>query len=216
MGRNALFGNTAGSANIAIGNSAGFNATAPSNSIFIGNQGQAADTATIKIGAQGTQTSTFIAGISGVTTGVADAVPVLVDSAGQLGVTSLSRRYKYGIESIADVSALLTKLRPVTFRYKKAQTDGAHPRQYGLIAEEVADVFPDLAVFNKDGSAETVKYHLLPSFLLAGWQAQQETITAQAEEIARLKERVAAGEALEERLRRLDALLPQTKAASLQ
>ncbi len=80
---------------------------------------------------------------------------------------------------MADVSAMLGKLRPVTFRYKQAQDGGAHPLQYGLIAEEVAETFPDLAVFNTDGSAETVKYHLLPSFLLAGYQAQQNTIAAQ-------------------------------------
>ena len=53
---------------------------------------------------------------------------------------------------MADMSAMLAKLRPVTFRYKQAQDDGAHPLQYGLIAEEVAEVFPDLAVFNEDGS----------------------------------------------------------------
>src|SRR5690242_20641068 len=105
---------------------------------------------------------------------------------------------------MADVSAMLAKLRPVTFRYKKPQNGGEHPLQYGLIAEEVAEVFPDLAVF-KDGQPETVKYHLLPSFLLAGWQAQQKTIAAQASRI----------EALEARLARLEAALPQVKAAAL-
>jgi len=77
----------------------------------------------------------------------------------------------------------------------------------------VAEVFPDLAVFNKDGSAETVKYHLLPSFLLAGYQAQQLAISAQAEhlkgqagEIADLKQRLVA----------IETMLPKvTKAATL-
>jgi hypothetical protein len=128
-----------------------------------------------------------------------------------------------------EMSEMLGKLRPVTFRYKQAQNDGSHPLQYGLIAEEVADVFPDLALFNKDGSVETVNYHLLPSFLLAGYQAQQKTIAvqanelrqqkeasaAQADEVAHLKERVAASEALEARLARLEAVLPQAKAAAL-
>ena len=101
---------------------------------------------------------------------------------------------------------MLAKLRPVTFRYKTAEVDGTHPLQYGLIAEEVAEVFPGLASFDKDGQLKTVKYHLLPSFLLAGYQAQQKTIASQADRI----------DALEERLRRLEALLPQTKAAALQ
>jgi hypothetical protein len=138
----------------------------------------------------------------------------MIDSNGQLGTNSSSRRYKFDIETMGDMSAMLAKLRPVTFRYKQAQNGGAHPLQYGLIAEEVADVFPGLAVF-KDGQPETVKYHLLPSFLLAGYQAQQKTIAAQADEIARLKERVAANEALEERLRKLEAALPRVKEASM-
>ncbi len=113
---------------------------------------------------------------------------------------------------MADVSAMLGKLRPVTFRYKQAQDDGAHPLQYGLIAEEVAEMFPDLAVFNKDGQPETVKYHLLPSFLLAGYQAQQNTIAAQA----RRASPAERGECLaRSAARRLEALLPQTKAAAL-
>jgi len=99
----------------------------------------------------------------------------------------------------------------VTFRYKQAQIDGSHPLQYGLIAEEVADAFPDLAVF-KGGRPETVKYHLLPSFLLAGYQAQEKTIAAQAEELRQQKEVNAS---LEARLLRLEAVLPQAKAAVL-
>ncbi len=194
-----------------------FNATAPATSIFIGNAGSPADTTTIKIGTQGTQTTAFIAGIAGATvTGAGTTAVNINTTTGQLGITTSSRRYKYDIEGMADVSAMLAKLRPVTFRYKEADANGAHPLQYGLIAEEVAEVFPYLAVF-KDERPETVQYHALPSFLLAGYQAQQNTIAAQAEEMGvRLKERVAANEALEDRLRRLEALLPQTRAAALQ
>jgi Chaperone of endosialidase len=163
------------------------------------------DNEVIRIGTTNAQFKTFIAAIRGITTDNNDAVAVMIDSAGQLGTVSSSRRYKYDIATMADVSAMLAKLRPVTFRYKHAQNDGTHPLQYGLVAEEVAEVFPDLAVF-KDGQPETVKYHLLPTFLLEGWQAQQKTIAAQAEKI----------EALEARLARLEALLPQTKAAALQ
>jgi hypothetical protein len=216
VGGAALAFNTTGSDNIAVGHNAGLNPASPSDSIFIGNAGAASDTTTIKIGTNDTQTRTFIAGIEGRPTGVADAVAVLIDSNGQLGTVNSSRRYKDDIEPMADVSALLARLRPVTFRYKAPYADGGKPIQYGLIAEEVAEILPDLAVFNAAGEPETVKYHLLPSFLLAGYQAQQNTIAAQADEIARLKERVAANEALEERLRRLEALLPQSRAAALQ
>jgi hypothetical protein len=204
IGISTLNANLTGSNNIAIGTTAGAGATAPDGSIFIGNFGEAADTALIRIGDAGMQNKAFIAGIRGTTTGVADAITVMIDSNGQLGTNSSSRRYKFDIETMGDVSAMLAKLRPVTFRYKQAQDGGAHPLQYGLIAEEVADVFPGLAVF-KDGHPETVKYHLLPSFLLAGYQAQQKTIEAQADKI----------EALEERLRKLEAALPRVKEASM-
>jgi len=106
---------------------------------------------------------------------------------------------------------MLGKLRPVTFRYKQAQNGGAYPLQYGLIAEEVADIFPDLAVF-KDGQPETVKYHLLPTFLLAGYQAQQNTIAALTAHDRQQTEKI---EALEARLARLEAALPPAKAAAL-
>jgi hypothetical protein len=195
VGYLALGKNTTGSSNVAIGIDAGRNATAPSNSIFIRNDGAAADTNTIKIGTGGTQTSAFIAGIRGRTTRLNNAIPVLIASDGQLGTVSSSRRYKEAIEPIGDMSGMLTKLRPVTFRYREPFDEGAKPIQYGLIAEEVAEVLPDLAVFNDDGRPETVKYHLLPSFLLAGYQQQQRIIQAQAEQIAALERRLGMLEA---------------------
>jgi hypothetical protein len=195
-----------GDTNIAIGRAAGSVPTNSTRSIFIGNEGLAADTATIKIGTQGAQTKAFMAGISGVTTAVNDAVPVMIDSTGQFGVTSSSRRYKDDIAAMPDMTEMLQQLRPVTFRYKKPYSDGSKPIQYGLIAEEVADVFPDLAVFNAEGTPETVKYHLLPAFLLAGYQGQQQTIAKQAGKIEAQAEKI---DALEQRLRSLEAMLSQ-------
>ena len=81
--------------------------------------------------------------------------------------------------------------RPVSFRYIKPFADGSKPIEYGLIAEEVAEVFPYLAVFNAEGQPETVKYHLLPTFLLAGYQEQQRVIAAQADRISALESQVA-------------------------
>jgi trimeric autotransporter adhesin len=211
LGRQSLFTNSTGDNNIAVGYAAGGNPTNPDNSIFIGNLGLAADTTTIKIGTQDTQTTTFVAGIRGVTTTANDAVAVLIDSNGQLGTGNSSRRYKDDIETMADVSALLARLRPVTFRYKAPYANGGKPIQYGLIAEEVADVFPDLAVF-KDGVPETVKYHLLPSFLLAGYQAQQRTIAAQTDKIEGQAGEIAD---LKQRLIAIETMLPKvTKAAA--
>jgi hypothetical protein len=195
VGSTALGGNTTGNFNIGIGTSAGLLATASSNSIFIGNNGSAGDTAVIKIGNQGTQSKTFIAGVRGVETDIFGAIPMLVAANGQLGTVSSSRRYKEDIKPMGDMRGVLMKLRPVTFRYKKPYADGGKPIQYGLIAEEVAEVLPGLAVFNADGQPETVKYHLLPSFLLAGYRQQQKTIDAQAKLVAALQRRLSRLEA---------------------
>ncbi len=195
VGFDALLDNSTGSSNIAIGYAAGSSSTASSNSIFIGNDGVFNDTAVIRVGTQGTQTKTYIAGIRGITTGANNASAVVIDSNGQLGTVSSSRRYKEDIHAMPDLSTQLMKLRPVMFRYKKPFADGAKPTQYGLIAEEVADVLPYLAVFNDKGQPETVKYHELPTFLLAAYQRQQKTIAAQAKHAAALERRLAALEA---------------------
>jgi hypothetical protein len=92
-------------------------------------------------------------------------------------------------------SAALLKLRPVTFRYRTPYDDGSKPIQYGLIAEEVAEVMPDLTVFNEKGQPETVKYHLLPALLLNEVQQQQKTIQSQAELISALERRLSSLEA---------------------
>jgi hypothetical protein len=195
IGLHALENKSTGEYNIAIGWRAGVSSGNPSNSIIIGNEGASGDTATIKIGTEGTHTRAFIAGITGQTTGVDDAVGVMIDSNGQLGTVSSSRRYKEDIQTMPDLSTTLMRLRPVTFRYRRPYSHGTKPMQYGLIAEEVAEVLPHLAVFNDKGQPETVKYHELPSLLLAAFQRQQQTIQAQAERIAALERRLAAIEA---------------------
>jgi hypothetical protein len=212
VGGGALGLNMTGSRNIAVGASAGSSADNPNHGIFIGNLGLSGDTNTIKIGTQGTQFSAFIAGIYNATS--TGGIGVFVNSDGQLGTATSSRRYKDGIAPIDDAGAMLASLRPVTFRYKQADADGAKPRQYGLIAEEVEAVTPDLAAYNKDGTVETVKYHFLPPLLLAGWQAQQKTIATQAEKIETQSGEIAE---LKERLAAIEAMLPRAaKAAARQ
>jgi hypothetical protein len=197
----ALNSNTTGIQNIAIGNYAGFNVTSGSNDIEIGNEGTAGDNGVIRVGCttscfgSGPQTSAFIAGIYGVTTSASNAVPVLIDSNGNLGTVSSSRRYKDDIQDMADASSGLMRLRPVTFRYKRQFSDGSKPIQYGLIAEEVAEVYPDLVARTTDGQIETVKYQVLDSMLLNELQKQNATIAAQKQQIRSLEERLARVEA---------------------
>ena len=189
-GRSALRLNTSGSNNIALGSNAGVNATTGDANIYIGNAGVAGEATTIKIGTSGTQTKTFIAGIRGVTTGVANAIPVLVDGSGQLGTVSSSRRYKEEIQDMAESSSGLMQLRPVTFRYTRAYANGECPVQPGLIAEEVFEVYPDLVVHDRGGEIETVQYQKLIPMLLNELQKQERKNQIQEKQITDLKRRL--------------------------
>jgi Chaperone of endosialidase len=189
IGVSALFNNTIGFENIAVGHAAGLNLTTGDNNIDIGNPGVAGESDTIRIGTGGTQTQTFLAGVRGVTTGVNDAVGVMIDSAGQLGTVSSSRRFKRDIEDMGETSQALMKLRPVTFRYK-ADLDPTGSPQYGLVAEEVAEVFPDLAIYGKDGQPETVRYHVLVPMLLNEVQKDRKTIADLTARLERLEARM--------------------------
>jgi hypothetical protein len=177
LGQNALNNNTSGSDNTALGEEAGNNLTLGDSNIVIDNAGVAGESDTIRIGTLGTQTRAFIAGVNGVTTGGA-AVPVLIDSAGQLGTTSSSRRVKRDIEPLGALRPLM-KLRPVSFRYRS----GPPELHYGLIAEQVARVLPELAVYGSNGRPETVQYQELPVLLLAKIQAQQRQLARQQAQI---------------------------------
>ena len=204
IGYSALYNNTTGAFNIGVGNGAGYNAPSTnSNSIFIGSQGTGSDpNGAIEIGIPGTQTSFFAAGIAGVTTSLGDAVPVVIDSNGQLGTMVSSERFKEDIQDMGDASSALLRLRPVTYRYKQPYKDGSKPIDYGLIAEEVADVYPDLVVKGKDGQIQTVQYQKLTPMLLNEVQKQAQQIGRlakqngqQAKQIRSLEDRLAAVEA---------------------
>jgi hypothetical protein len=179
-GESALSSNTTGSRNTAVGRHAGIGATTGHDNIFIGSgatAGSAGEGNTIRIGgeftgtAEGRQNRTFINGIRGITTAVNNAIPVLISSTGQLGTASSSRAVKQDIEDLGPLADRLLALRPVAFRYRQhAATDPDTPLQFGLIAEEVAEVFPELVVYDDDGKPETIKYHLLSSLLLGELQ----------------------------------------------
>lgn len=153
---------TTGSNNILIGESANVGTAATANSIIIGQGVTSTASNQIRIGAL-SHTTCFIRGIRGIATGTADAVAVLVDSNGQLGTISSSQRFKENIVDIGDLSSRLYGLRPVTFNYK---ADTSKKLTYGLIAEEVLEVLPDIVVRNLDGEIETVQYHLLVPLML--------------------------------------------------
>ena len=162
IGSGALLLLAFGSNNIALGAGAGGGLRLSDNNIFIGNGGDFFDYSdTIRIGAS--QTRTFVAGIRGVTTGNTDAIAVVIDSAGQLGTVSSSRRFKKEIKTMDKASEAILALKPVTFHYK---SDTKDTPQFGLIAEEVANVNPDLVVRDRNGEIYTVRYEAVNAMLL--------------------------------------------------
>ncbi len=160
VGTNALQ-NATGFGNTALGAGAGQNLTSGNNNIDIGNSGVAGDSDTTRIGFF--QTRTFISGIRGVATGSADTLPVLIDVNGQLGTVGSSRRFKKEIRPMDKASEALLALKPVTFQFKSDKKDTP---QFGLIAEEVAEVNPDLVVRDDTGEIYTVRYDAVNAMLL--------------------------------------------------
>lgn len=191
--------NTTGSHNIALGANAGVSLTTGAFNIAIGSFGVADESHTIRIGrpydegnASGHRRA-FVEGIYGVTTGLANATMVVVDSDGQLGTISSSLRYKQDVADMGDASASLMQLRPVTFRYR---THPEGPPQFGLVAEDVEQVMPELVLRDANGRIETVAYHQLPAMLLNELQKQARTIARQQAELEALKAEMAAVRAL--------------------
>ena len=152
-----------GDRNIALGNKAGQNLTTGSDNIDIGNPGVAGEANTIRIGTTGTQNQTFIAGISGMT--VPGGVGVIIDSNGHLGTVTSSERFKTEIKPMAKASEAILSLKPVTFHYKHELDPHGIP-QFGLVAEQVEKVNPDLVARDEEGKAYTVRYEAVNAMLL--------------------------------------------------
>ena len=162
-GFQALFSNTSGSSNIAVGVNAGFNLTTGDRNIDIGNFGVAGEANTIRIGTEATQTNAYIAGIY--STPVAKGLVVKVDSTGHLGTVGSSGRFKEQIKPMGNASEAILGLKPVTFRYKK-EIDPERTPEFGLVAEEVDKVNPDLVVRDANGKPYTVRYDAVNAMLL--------------------------------------------------
>ena len=183
----ALANNTTGSNNIALGANAGHNLTTGSNNIDIGNTGVASEAKKIRIGTVGTQTTTFIAGIHGVAvTGTA----VVVSGSGQLGVAPCSERFKEAITPMDNASEAILALKPVTFRYKhELDPDGIS--QFGLVAEDVEKVNPDLVARDDQGKPYTVRYEAVNAMLLNEFLKEHRKVEAQQATLAELKSTLA-------------------------
>lgn len=198
VGVGALSSNITGSGNIALGEDAGNTLTFGDDNIYIGNTGLAVETGFVRIGTYLTHIETYIQGIFDNSVGV-DGLAVEVDSTGKLGTTVSSRKFKKNIADMDEISANIYRLRPVTFSYNN---DAADTTQYGLIAEEVADIFPSLIAHDKDGNPFSVRYQVLPVLLLNEVQKQHASIEQQQ---ASLEAEKTAREALAERVALLEA-----------
>ena len=189
-GEAALTASTTGNYNIGLGYYAGSNISTGSYNIDIGNSGLNADANIIRIGTAGNQTAAFIAGIRDTTTGNADAIAVVIDSAGQLGTVSSSARFKQQIKPMEQTSEAILALKPVTFCYKN---DRKALPQFGLIAEEVAKVDPDLVVRDAQGEVYSVRYDAVNAMLLNEFLKQHRKVEEQEATIAELRKEMAAG-----------------------
>jgi len=181
LGQNALTNNTTGRSNIAIGSNAGLNLTTGNNNINIYDRGVAGEDSTICIGKQGTQRTTYIAGISGAT--VAGGVTVIVDASGHLGTVTSSGRYKDAIKPMGTASEAILSLQPVTFHYKK-ELDPQSVPQFGLVAEEVEKVNPDLVARDEQGKPYTVRYEAVNAMLLNEFLKEHQKVEEQSGQIA--------------------------------
>ncbi|HJW38850.1 MAG TPA: tail fiber domain-containing protein [Candidatus Udaeobacter sp.] len=202
-GAGALFHNTTGRLNIVLGAAAGQNLTTGSNNIDISNPGVAAESNIIRIGNEvaftdlvgivhPAHTKTFIAGIHGAT--ASGAVTVYVNSSGQLGTLPSSARFKHDIHGMDKASEVILALKPVTFHYK-AEIDPKGIPQFGLVAEEVEKVNPDLVTRDAKGEVYTVRYEAVNAMLLNEFLKEHRKVEQQEATITQVKSTAAKQEA---------------------
>ena len=172
--------NTGGAGNTAIGYLAGSNLTIGDDNICIGNVGVAGDAGVIRIG-ESFIGATYIAGISGQTS--SGGTTVFINSDGKLGTMTSSARFKDEIQTMGQASEAILMLRPVSFRYKK-EIDPKGIPQFGLLAEEVEEVNPDLIIRDREGKPHTVRYEQINAMLLNEFQKEHRTVIELKKEIA--------------------------------
>jgi hypothetical protein len=172
-----LTNNTSGANNIGIGFNGGISLSV-SNNIDIGNEGVADEGDIIRTGTSGIQKHVYIAGIS--SSQITESA-VYVTSAGKLGVLASSERYKISIASMGKDIERLQRLRPVTYHL---ETDPHGAVQYGLIAEEVAKVYPELVIHDQSGRINGIRYEELAPMLLNEVQQQHRQLLQQQQKLA--------------------------------
>ena len=210
VGVSAGISSSNSSNNTYVGASAGFSNSGTGN-IYLGfGVDGSGESSTMRLGG-GTIDSTYIAGISGIT--ISDGVGVVIDSSGHMGTaSSSSRRFKEAINPMGNASHGLFKLRPVTFYYKR-NIDPTAPRilQYGLVAEELAEVYPDLVTYDVEGRPNAIKYQYLTPMLLNELQKQHSVIGKQEALIESQKEQLQAQARrirdLEQRMERMEKMM---------
>ena len=203
-GAGSLFHNTTGRLNIVLGAAAGQNITTGSNNIDISNPGVAAESNTIRIGNQvaftdivgithPAHTKTFIAGIHGAT--ASGAVTVYMNSSGQLGTLPSSARFKQDIHGMDKASEVILALKPVAFHYK-AEIDPKGIPQFGLVAEQVEKVDPDLVARDDQGKVYSVRYEAVNAMLLNEFLKEHRKVEQQEATITQVKTTAAKQEAI--------------------
>jgi hypothetical protein len=204
---NAAYGwlalaSTDGDLNIGLGDGAGETLTTGDNNIDIGNIGVAGESNTIRIGTQvftpepfppggvdhPAHTATYIAGISGQT--ASGGVPVYINSDGKLGTLTSSARFKTDIKPMDKTSEMIFALKPVTFRYKK-EIDPKDISQFGLIAEEVEKVNPELVARDAEGQVYSVRYEAVNAMLLNEFLKEHKKVEQQSREIQEQKNTIS-------------------------
>jgi hypothetical protein len=210
----ALAALTTGSNNAALGSNAGNKLTTGSNNIVIGANvvGNASDANIIRIG-NSTQKKTFIGGISGKT--VANGVGVIINSSGQLGTIQSSTRVKDDIKPMDKASEALLKLKPVTFRYKE-ELDPEKIPQFGLIAEDVEKVNPDLIVRDEEGKISSVRYEAVNAMLLNEFLKEHHKVEEQEAKMAEREEEFRSRIAQQEKEIQTLAATLKKQASALQ
>ena len=205
VGIDALLNNTIGNNNIAIGSGAGGSITTANNVICIGPA----------VG-ENLNSTTWIGNVFGTATVSGTTQPVIVSNTGQLGTVSSSRRFKKQIKPIDQASQSILALKPVTFRYK---TDKTNTPQFGLVAEDVAAVNPDLVVRDENGEIYSVRYEAVNAMLLNEFLKQhrkvlqlEATVTQQQKSFeAKVAEEEKQIEALRSGLQKVSARIGLTK-----
>jgi hypothetical protein len=193
LGYQALSNSISGSRNIAVGRDAGAGYSAgESDNIVIGSPGTTGESHAIRIGGEngtgsGQHDTLFI---PAATSTVGSGTPLQISASGQIGAQTSSRRFKTGIRPLGSQVDRLMALEPVSFHYKRRYVRGQpNPLQFGLIAEDVARVYPNLVVDGRDGRPHAVAYQELPVLLLAQLQRQQRQIGKLRAAVAALRRR---------------------------